>query len=162
MFLARFPAHNHGAPAMNRVDFVTDDSPRSSEAEMTLKRLRYADLPVVVAIGLLLNIGAGGASAAGSDWAWLQPQRAGSPTVDSAAPRDPLRGRIERLSVNEVKQFYLGCSGSAMRGLLDSAETALCSIGYDVLLNRHFGGDFHAFLAWSKNQVHDREAAIGD
>jgi hypothetical protein len=26
-----------------------------------------------------------------------------------------------------------------------------CSVGYDVLLKKHFGGDFEQLLAWSRS-----------
>lgn len=71
-----------------------------------------------------------------------------------AVPGDPLRARIESLSEHEAKQFYLGCSRAAMRGRLDSGQTAVCSVGYDVLLKRHFGGEFEALLTWSRQQRH--------
>jgi len=68
---------------------------------------------------------------------------------------DPLRASIEELVERDVKRFYLGCSAAALRGTLDSAGTAACSIIYDVLLTRHFNGDFRALLAWSRSQRHE-------
>jgi hypothetical protein len=129
--------------------------------------LRYVDRPAVVTIVLLLNFAVGGALAAGPGGARPVPDghQAGSagtgPATTAELAPDPIRGRIESLSMHEVKQFYLGCSNSALRGRLDSAGTALCSIGYDVLLRRHFGGDFHALLAWSRNQANVGDSAIG-
>ncbi len=72
------------------------------------------------------------------------------PRAEPAGTRDPLRARIDSLSGSQVKQFYLRCSNAALLGRLDGNEAAVCSIGYDVLLERHFGGDFHALLAWSR------------
>lgn len=43
--------------------------------------------------------------------------------------------------------------GPAVCGSLPG-ETAVCSVGYDVLLKRHFGGDFEALLACSRRQRH--------
>jgi hypothetical protein len=74
---------------------------------------------------------------------------------EAAAAPDALRVRLEQLSETEVKQFYLGCSGAAMSGRLGGGETAACSVVYDVLLKRHFDGDFGALLAWSRGQAHD-------
>jgi hypothetical protein len=65
---------------------------------------------------------------------------------------DSARAGIEALSERDARQFYLDCSHAALRGRLGSGETAVCSIGYEVLLSRHFGGDFHALLAWSRSQ----------
>lgn len=130
-----------------------------------IRTLRCVDRPALAAIVLLLNVGFGAALAAGPDGARSPYQGGsagtGSPTAGAAAAADPIRGRIERLSMLEAKQFYLDCSRSAMRGRLDGASTALCSIGYDVLLKRHFGGDFHALLAWSRSQADGSEAAVG-
>ncbi len=82
------------------------------------------------------------------------------PIAEVATARDPLRARIERFSAAQAKQFYLGCSSAALRGQLDGHEIAMCSIGYDFLLNRHFGGDIHALLAWSRSQPQDRDDAV--
>lgn len=72
---------------------------------------------------------------------------------------DAVRARIEGFSEPEAKRFYLGCSGAAIRQHLDRAGVAACSIGYDVLLRHHFGGDFDALLAWSRRQRHDELAS---
>jgi len=39
-----------------------------------------------------------------------------------------------------------------MQNSLGSNGIALCSIGYEILLTRTFGGDFFALLAWSRSQ----------
>ncbi len=91
---------------------------------------------------MAMLIGAGVAVAAD-----LQPV-----ATEVALSIDSARAGIEALSEREAKQFYLDCSHAALRGRLGSGETAVCSIGYDVLLRRHFGGDFHALLAWSRSQ----------
>ena len=52
----------------------------------------------------------------------------------------------------ELKSFYRNCSRAAVAGSLSSGEIALCSIGYEVLLQRAFDGDFRALLAWSRSQ----------
>jgi hypothetical protein len=57
---------------------------------------------------------------------------------------------LETLSDERLKAFYLGCSDAATARQLGSGEIALCSIGYEMLLKRSFGGDFMALLAWSK------------
>jgi len=82
-----------------------------------------------------------------------------SATNQGAGSIDSMRDRLERLSEREAKQFYLGCSGAATRGRLSGGQATACSVGYDVLLQRHFGGDFHALLAWSRSQPPD--SAVG-
>jgi len=59
--------------------------------------------------------------------------------------------RIKSLPEADLKKFYQRCNRAAIRGQLGSGEIALCSVGYETLLQRHFGGDFHALLAWRRN-----------
>ncbi len=59
---------------------------------------------------------------------------------------------LQRLPEPELKAYYLRCSQAAIQRSLDASESALCSIGYELLLNDTFGGDFFALLAWSKSQ----------
>jgi len=66
---------------------------------------------------------------------------------------------MERLSESELKQFYLQCCREAAGRGLDTGETMACSIGYDVLLKNHFGGDFHLLLAWSRAQQQELSRA---
>lgn len=63
---------------------------------------------------------------------------------------DSIRRTFERLTEGEIKEFYIRCSSAALARPLDGSEAAACSIGYDVLLKRHFDGDFHALWAWSR------------
>jgi hypothetical protein len=82
-----------------------------------------------------------------------------------AGTSDPLRARLEALTEHEAKQFYLDCSDAALHGTHDRASTTACSVSYDVVLNRHFGGAFHALLAWSRSQrgeTADAAASNGD
>lgn len=59
---------------------------------------------------------------------------------------------LRKLPEQGLKDFYLRCSRAADEGSLGSNEIALCSLGYEMLLNRAFGGDFFALLAWSRSQ----------
>jgi len=81
------------------------------------------------------------------------------PRSDAAVSRDPVRVAMERLSESELKQFYLQCCREAAGRGLDTGETMACSIGYDVLLKNHFGGDFHLLLAWSRAQQQELSRA---
>lgn len=62
---------------------------------------------------------------------------------------------LRRLPATELKAYYLQCSRAATQRVLDSQQIALCSIGYEILLQKVFGGDFAALLAWSKTQTGD-------
>ena len=81
-------------------------------------------------------------------------QAAGPPAQVSQAnaSRDPVRGAIERLSEHEIKAFYVRCSQEGAERKLDGSEAMICSVGYDVLLNKHFAGNFDLLLAWSRAQ----------
>ena len=70
----------------------------------------------------------------------------------SALSRDPVRTTIERLSEHEIKAFYVRCSQEVVERRLDGGEAMICSISYDVLLNKHFAGNFDLLLAWSRAQ----------
>ncbi len=129
----------------------------------------YRDRPTAVttAVALALIVGISGVVVAGAHGTRpafaaheaARMQTSSTPPAEVAPARDPLRARIERFSGSQAKQFYLGCSSAALRGELDGDETAMCSIGYDVLLKRHFNGDFHRLLAWSRSQPHRRDGA---
>ena len=91
-------------------------------------------------------------SAPGAALPWDEPV----PVPASEAPlaRDPFGGvvaGIRAMSEAELKVFYLRCSRESLRGRLGSGEIALCSTGYERLLQRVFGGDFLALLAWRRN-----------
>lgn len=52
----------------------------------------------------------------------------------------------------QLKSIYLNCSRAAMTTPLDFGTTASCSLVYEELKQRVFGGDFHRLLAWSRQQ----------
>ena len=77
------------------------------------------------------------------------PTRAAEP-AQPATSYDAVVERIENLTADELKEFYLRCSRAAMRGRLSNGEISLCSLGYERLLMWTFGGDFHALLEWRR------------
>ncbi len=62
---------------------------------------------------------------------------------------------IQQLSEPDLKAFYVHCARAAIQQALSRTETALCSVGYELLLTRSFGGDFTAFLAWSRGHTEE-------
>ena len=78
------------------------------------------------------------------------------------ARRDPIRDAIARLSEHEIKAFYVRCSQEGVERKLDGSEAMICSIGYDVLLNKHFAGNFDLLRAWSRAQQRQGEREAGD
>lgn len=125
-----------------------------------LCKLHHHDLRSAAAIAIAVSLAfplacaaAAGAQDKQSEFAAQAAAGGAMPTaIEVAVSTDSIRARIERLSEREIKQFYLGCSSAAMRGRLGGGETQACSVGYEVLLQRHFGGDFHSLLAWSRSQ----------
>ena len=49
-----------------------------------------------------------------------------------------------------MKEVYARCSQAVIERRLDGGEAMTCSIGYDVLLKKHFAGNFDLLLAWSR------------
>jgi hypothetical protein len=71
-----------------------------------------------------------------------------APDVEVPALRMSVEERVGQLSEAQLKESYLRCSRAAVRGRLQSGEIAGCSIVYETLLKRVFGGDFRALIAW--------------
>lgn len=71
----------------------------------------------------------------------------------AVATLDPARARLEQLGEREIKSLYRICARQAIERRLGSGEIAHCSVVYEVLLARHFGGNFRALLTWSRAQV---------
>lgn len=60
--------------------------------------------------------------------------------------------RLEQMSHEQLKVLYVGCSNEAAQRVLGAAEASACSLVYETLKRRVFGGDFTALLAWSRSQ----------
>lgn len=61
-------------------------------------------------------------------------------------------GEFEGVPIAELKRVYLSCDRAATGGQLNSAAIMQCSIVYEELKRRAFGGDFGKLLAWSRAQ----------
>lgn len=80
----------------------------------------------------------------------------------SAAPLAQSRSAIDELNdvpVEYLKRIYLACAGAAVDGQLDNAGIMQCSVAYEVLKERAFGGDFLKLLAWSQAHPVARSAS---
>jgi hypothetical protein len=73
-----------------------------------------------------------------------QPEHAGDPMLD----REERIRQYETLGEPCLKRLLVECNAAANSRLLDGGSAFACSIGYEALLKRHFGGDFQAMLAW--------------
>lgn len=51
-------------------------------------------------------------------------------------------------SLQELEREFWRCDHAAARSLLDAGTAAWCSVAYEALNKRRFGGDFAAMLAW--------------
>jgi hypothetical protein len=69
-----------------------------------------------------------------------------------AALAEPDRSHIRHLSIDALKAIYLACNDGVMNGRLATGSVAACSVVYEELKERGFGGDFDRFLAWSRSQ----------
>jgi hypothetical protein len=61
--------------------------------------------------------------------------------------------QYEGLGEHCLKRLVEECNSAASRQLLDAGSAFACSIGYEALLKRGFGGDFQAMLAWWRNRA---------
>lgn len=57
---------------------------------------------------------------------------------------------LARASIDELKRAYLSCSRAALGSQLDRAGVMQCSVIYEVLKQRAFGGEFDTLYAWSR------------
>lgn len=64
----------------------------------------------------------------------------------------PASMRLPELAPAQLKAAYLQCNQLAETSLLDFGTAAGCSMVYEALKERVFGGDFHRLLAWSREQ----------
>jgi hypothetical protein len=86
-----------------------------------------------------------------------------SPCSAAVARSHPLADRaatiasLEQMPESCLKAVLVECDRSANGGLLDLDSAALCSMDYEALLHKAFGGSFREMLAWWQ---HDRDARL--
>jgi hypothetical protein len=82
----------------------------------------------------------------------------GARCPDPAALGDPITdlkgtlGRYRQVPQHCLEAMFMRCAGEANTHLMDLGEAAVCSVGYEALLDRAFGGNFQALLAWWRSQ----------
>ena len=84
---------------------------------------------------------------------------AGVSLMSPAALAQPDRNGPEAVTVSQLKEIYLDCDRRAVGGSLNSSEIAGCSVIYEELKRRAFGGDFEKLRAWSQAQAPVKSAA---
>jgi hypothetical protein len=55
---------------------------------------------------------------------------------------------MQHLPDSCLKSMLVECDETARASLVDPGSAALCSMGYEALLRKSFGGSFGAMLAW--------------
>lgn len=75
----------------------------------------------------------------------------------AAAGKAPPAQQIDGLDSQALKRRYLDCDRGASDGTLDRASVMSCSVVYEELKQRVFGGSFEALHAWWR-QTPDRVA----
>jgi hypothetical protein len=64
----------------------------------------------------------------------------------------PERTEPAALSAEELMLAYLECDRRATAAFLDAGDAANCSLFYEELKQRVFGGDYDRLLAWWQRQ----------
>ena len=72
--------------------------------------------------------------------------------VSTASTAQTDRSHLAAVTVDELKLMYLECDRRAGQTLLGSSEAAHCSMVFEELKQRGFGGDFRHLLAWWQAQ----------
>src|SRR4051812_29615586 len=75
-----------------------------------------------------------------------------SESMNLLSERSEVLRQVEQLPAQCLKTIVRECSGGADKGLLDFSSAAMCSISYEALLQKGFGGDFPALLAWWREE----------
>lgn len=75
------------------------------------------------------------------------------------AHSDSTDGGLKTSTIEELKSAYQSCNRAALGGELSSAAIMHCSIIYEELKERAFGGDFAKLLAWSRQNPAIRKTA---
>jgi hypothetical protein len=61
------------------------------------------------------------------------------------------------MPIGDLKRAYLECERSALAGNLGKDSTMECSIYYETLKNRAFGGSFNRLKEWYDEQLRLQE-----
>lgn len=73
-------------------------------------------------------------------------------------PAHPLVARsasitwFEQMPESCLKAMFMECAAATREHILDLGSATFCSVGYEALLKRGFGGDFHALMGWWRSQ----------
>ncbi len=76
------------------------------------------------------------------------------PLAHGQSPNDALKA----VPVDELKGAFLACDRAANGARLDTATIMHCSVVYEELKHRAFGGDFERLLAWARSEASVRKS----
>lgn len=69
-----------------------------------------------------------------------------------AVQAQPTPDDLRKVPVDDLKRSYLACHDASTRRVLGMGEVMHCSVVYEALKQRAFGGDFERLLAWARAQ----------
>ena len=69
------------------------------------------------------------------------------------------RTSLKSATVDDLKQAYLMCDAQAASGRLPASAIMWCSVIYEELKDKAFGGEFEKLLAWSRTRAMERPLA---
>jgi hypothetical protein len=62
-------------------------------------------------------------------------------------------------SIDDLKRGYVACEGAALSNRLDKGDVVQCSVIYEELKHRAFGGDFQRLRAWYQSEMPSTSAS---
>jgi hypothetical protein len=92
--------------------------------------------------------------------AWWRERRGALQAPAKAGPPQP-SAALSSVTPAQLQSAYLQCERQAQAAALDSATAATCSMIYEALKQRVFGGDFDRLLAWWRQQQAQPAAQAG-
>jgi hypothetical protein len=78
--------------------------------------------------------------------------RADLPQGNPIAEREGTIFSLQQMPESCLKSLFIECSHAAGERILDLGSAAFCSMGYEALLSKGFGGNFHALLGWWRRE----------
>jgi hypothetical protein len=79
-------------------------------------------------------------------------------SLAAPAAQSQSAGSEREASIDDLKRAYLLCDREALGGRLTNGAIMQCSIVYEELMRRAFGGHFDKLLAWSRAQTPHEDA----
>lgn len=81
-------------------------------------------------------------------------------TAAAAAPAQMTHEHARALGPEALRRAYLACHRAAMEDRLSIGDAMDCSVIYETLKQREFGGDFERLAAWARTQLPPPRRAV--